>query len=324
LFNAVIALLYITIQKRLADARITGVYLLVYADDIAIVCTHRLNARDVAIRTLGIVDQVCKELGLKISQSKTKAMYMFGTKDIGQLTIGEIAIDWVKEYRYLGILLDCSLSFVPLATEVANRMRKRLFVMQRIAGLTWGAAGTVLDIFYKQAVRSLFDYVSPFLAIAFANVLNSPRRLAANKRLMGATQKIERVQYQAARLILRVSMTTRTEMLLMETNLEPLFIRAQETLAVFLMKMAAGIQSATATKMKRFVMEGYSANLKLSRTLWRALTISCEKFGAKMVDIPPLPSRPFLVPCNFMVNTPQKKSDESPNVLKSIAMAETE
>jgi hypothetical protein len=94
---------------------------------------------------------------------------------------------------------------------------------------------------------------------------------------MGATHQIERVQYQAAKLILRVSITTRTEMLLMETNLEPLFIRAQETLAVFLMKMAAGIQSATATKMKRFVMEGYSA--KLSRTLRRALTISCEIFG---------------------------------------------
>jgi DNA phosphorothioation-dependent restriction protein DptG len=113
-----------------------------------------------------IVDQVCKELGLKRSQSKTKAMYMFGTKNIGQLTIGEIAIDWVKENRYLGFLLDHSLSFVLLATEVANRMRKRLFVMQRITELTWGAAGTVLDIFYKQSLRSLFDYMSPFLAIA--------------------------------------------------------------------------------------------------------------------------------------------------------------
>jgi hypothetical protein len=90
------------------------------------------------------------------------------------------------------------------------------------------------------------------------------------------------------------------------------------------MKIAAGIQSATATKLKQFVMEGYSTNLKLSRTLRRALTNSSEKFGAKMVDIPPLPSRPpwFLVPCNFVVNTPQKKSDESPHVLKSIAMAE--
>jgi hypothetical protein len=115
-------------------------------------------------------------------------------------------------------------------------------------------------------------------------------------------------------------MTTRTELLLTQTNLEPLFIRAQETLAVFLMKMAA------ATQIKRFVMEGYSANLKLSRTLRRALTISCETFGAKMVDIPPLLFRPpwFLVPCNFGVNTPQMKSDESPHVLKSIAMAETE
>jgi ribonuclease HI len=115
-------------------------------------------------------------------------------------------------------------------------------------------------------------------------------------------------------------------MLLIETNLEPLFIRAQETLAVFLMKMAAGIQTATATNIKRFVIEGYSTNLKLSRTLRRALTKSSEKFSARMVNIPPLPSRPpwFLVPCNFVVNTPQKNSDESPHVLKSIAMAEAE
>jgi thiamine transporter ThiT len=68
-------------------------------------------------------------------------------------------------------------------------MRKRLFVLQRIAGMTWGAAGTVLEIFYNQAVRSLFDYASPFLAIAFANLLNSSRRSAANKHLMGATQE---------------------------------------------------------------------------------------------------------------------------------------
>jgi hypothetical protein len=51
------------------------------------------------------------------------------------------------------------------------------------------------------------------------------------------------------------------------------------------MKMAAGIQSATATKIKQFVMEGYSANLKLSATLRRALTKSGEKCGAEMVDI---------------------------------------
>jgi hypothetical protein len=93
-------------------------------------------------------------------------MYMFCTNDIGQLTIGDFAIEWVKEYRYLGILLDRSLSFVPLATVVSNKMRKRLFGMQRIACLTWGAAGTVLDIFYKQEAISLFDYASPFLAIA--------------------------------------------------------------------------------------------------------------------------------------------------------------
>ena len=279
MFNAVIALMYRMVKKRLVDARIKGVHMCAYADDIAIVCTHRLNAQDIAAKFLAIVDQVCKELGLKVSQSETEAMYMFCADDIRQLTIGDTAIEWVKEYRYLGILLDRYLSFVPLATEVADRMRKRLFVMQRISGLTWGAAGTVLEIFYKQAVRSLYDYASPFLAIAHANMGTSRSKLPASKRLKRAIGKIEKVQYQAARLILRVSRTTRTEMLLLETNLEPLYIRAQETLAVFLMKMAAGIQSATAASMQRLIREGFSVKLKLSTALRKALTQSCGKLG---------------------------------------------
>jgi hypothetical protein len=60
------------------------------------------------------------ELGLEMSKSKTKAMNMFCTNHIGQLTLGDFAIEWVKEYTYLGILLDRSLSFVPLDTVVSN------------------------------------------------------------------------------------------------------------------------------------------------------------------------------------------------------------
>ena len=297
-----------------------------YADDIAIVCTHRLNALDLARKTLIIVDQVCKELGLKISQTKSKAMYMFCTRVTHELTIGGAPIAWVNEYKYLGITLDRSLTFVPLAMEVAYRMRKRLFVMQRIAGLTWGAAGTVLELFYKQAVRSVYDYASPFLAIAHSNLNNSRTRLPTNKRFLSATTRIERVQYQAARLILRVSTTTRTEMLLLETNLEPLYIRAQLTLAVFLMKTTAGILSAIANKMRKFMSEGYSNRLRLSLALRRVLLQSKERFGAEMVDIPPPTSHPpwFVVPCKFVVNTPQKKSEVSPHDLKATAMAEIE
>jgi hypothetical protein len=57
------------------------------------------------------------------------------------------------------------------------------------------------------------------------------------------------------------------------------------------MKMAVGFSLPLPQQIKRFVMEGYSANLKLSTRLRKALTKSGEKFGAKIVDIPPLLSQ---------------------------------
>ena len=98
--------------------------LLVYADDLTLVCTgnnHQANAQ----RSLTLLSANCRELGLKLNLAKTKAM-VFGRKPPKRpLDAAGVKISYVEKHQYLGVWLDSQLHLQSHTTLLKNRITAR-------------------------------------------------------------------------------------------------------------------------------------------------------------------------------------------------------
>ena len=76
--------------------------LLVYADDITLVCTGR-NHQTNAQRSLTLLSAKVRELGLKLNLNKTKAMVFGGKPPERPLDAAGVEISYVEKHQYLGV-----------------------------------------------------------------------------------------------------------------------------------------------------------------------------------------------------------------------------
>ena len=276
-------------KEELATQEITDTAIVCYADDIAITCSHATNAHDLAERVLQLVGKVCRDLGLKISPSKTKIMHMFRRQPLQPLYLDGAPIEWVPTFDYLGIRLDCDLNMRALCRHLAARMTNRLLLMKRISGFTWGAPDSVLALFYRQAVRSLFDYAAPTLALTALGLDNPQTRWRRNKTFLNEFRKLESIQHQAARLILRVPSTTRIEILLLESGLPPLELRGKQLLTTHLTRTLSTGLSATVRKAAAYLQDGTLDHPHISHHLKNAITTLKGSHGLCIADSVPGP-----------------------------------
>ena len=84
------------------------------------------NPARTAANALQAVTQFCRELGLKVSLHKTKAMYMFDRADNACLSVDGTKIDWLTSYKYLGVHLDSNLTMKCQVRELIKRLRQYL------------------------------------------------------------------------------------------------------------------------------------------------------------------------------------------------------
>ena len=123
-------------------------HMFAYADDLVIVSTKDsiLNCQ----KALNSLKNVTDILGLKFSTTKTKAIcFQKGTPD-SQLKLSDEAIEWVSEYKYLGVIIDKNLNFSSHIKYTAKRVRRRLNAMRAISGIPGGANSKVLKKYTKQ------------------------------------------------------------------------------------------------------------------------------------------------------------------------------
>ena len=76
------------------------------------------------------------------------------------LTLDGDPIKVVKETRFLGLVFDTMLSFLPHIRALKARCLKALDVLKVLAAMEWGADSTVLLQLYRALVRSKLDYGS--------------------------------------------------------------------------------------------------------------------------------------------------------------------
>ena len=86
-------------------------------------------------------------------------------KDLGvilNLEIGGMPIQFVKQYNYLGIILDAEMSLIPLMKNIKKRVNNRMFQLRKIRKYINKQAAIMI---YKQTILPIFDYAG-FLLIS--------------------------------------------------------------------------------------------------------------------------------------------------------------
>ena len=101
--------------------------------------------------------------GFKFSKSKTVCMHFCQLRTLHpdpSLTMDGDPIKVVKEMRFLGLVFDTKLSFLPHIRALKARCMKALDVLKVLSATEWGADSTVLLQLYRALVRSKLDYGS--------------------------------------------------------------------------------------------------------------------------------------------------------------------
>ena len=110
-----------------------------------------------------LIEQWCKSWGFVINVEKTKAV-LFTRKrkvQIPNLLLLGTAIEFVSQFKYLGIWFDSCYNLQKHTSELCIKVNKRVNLLRCLAKSRWCNAMHCLLAFYKSAIRSLI--VSLFL-----------------------------------------------------------------------------------------------------------------------------------------------------------------
>ena len=222
-----------------------------YADDLVIVSTK--NSIRNCQKSLNSLKTTTDTLGLKFSTTKTKAMCFQRNTPMSQLMLGGEAIEWVSEFKYLGVVIDKNLSFNSHMKYTTKKVQSRLNAMRAISGLPGGANSKVLKKVYQATVRPILDYGC--VAVAFA-----PKT---------TYEKLEKIQNRAIRTILGAPRWSCISTCQLETEIMPLRFRHEARQATFADKVlrnpdhALHKQLTTSIKKSR---EVFTENTWLNKT----------------------------------------------------------
>ena len=76
------------------------------------------------------------------------------------LTLDGTPIPVVEEIKFLGVIFDKKLTFIPHIKKLKAKCRKALNLLRVVAHTDWGADRKVLLHLYRTIVRSKLDYGS--------------------------------------------------------------------------------------------------------------------------------------------------------------------
>ena len=112
--------------------------------------------------------------GFKFSKSKTQCVHFCQQRKIHNdpaLYIYGSQIPVVAESRFLGVIFDRKLSFIPHIKYVKAKCLKALNHLIVLSHTSWGADRTTLLHLYRSLIRSKLDY--GFIVYGSANMLNT-------------------------------------------------------------------------------------------------------------------------------------------------------
>jgi len=162
--------------------------------------------------------------GFKFSKSKTVCMHFCQLRrhhDDPKLTLDGTLIPVVEETKFLGILFDKKLTFIPHIKNLKAKCLKALNLLKVIAHTDWGADKKVLLNLYRTFIRSILDYG----CIVYGSARKSYLKM------------LDPIHHQGIRLALGAFKTSPCESLLAEANEPPLSHRREMLSAHYALKL---------------------------------------------------------------------------------------
>ena len=107
------------------------------------------------------IEEWCIENGFKFSPSKTVCVHFHNKRSIlpePDLYLNGNRIKVVGETKFLGVIFDQKLSFIPHLKSLKSRCMKALDIIKVVANQEWGADKSVLLNLYRSLIRSKLDY----------------------------------------------------------------------------------------------------------------------------------------------------------------------
>ena len=110
---------------------------------------------------LNKLQQWATDSGFRFSKTKTVCMHICQKRGLHldpQLFLDQCPIPVVEETKFLGVIFDRRLSFVPHLKYVKKKALKALNILKVVGNTEWGADRKVMLRLYRSLIRSKLDY----------------------------------------------------------------------------------------------------------------------------------------------------------------------
>ena len=197
-----------------------GVDCSLYVDDF-LICYRSKNMHTIERQlqqNLNNIQEWATRNGFKFSKSKTVCMHFCQLRkahDDPVLTLGGQPIPVVEETKFLGVIFDKKLTFIPHIKKLKAKCQKALNLLRVVAHTDWGADKKILLNLYRTIVRSKLDYGCIVYGSARPSYLKT----------------LDTIHHQGIRLALGAFRTSPAESLLVEAN-EPSLKDRREKLSL--------------------------------------------------------------------------------------------
>ena len=199
-----------------------------YVDDVCM-CYRSKSMRTIERHLQQCINRIEKwasHNGFKFSKSKTQCVHFCQLRkvhDDPELYLYGSLIPVVEDFKFLGVLFDRKLSFIPHIKYLKAKCLKALNLLKVLSHTDWGADRTVLLQLYRSIIRSKLDYGSIVYGSARKSYLSM----------------LDTVHHQGLRLALGAFRTSPVESLYVEAEEPSLYLRREKLTLQYAIRLAA-------------------------------------------------------------------------------------
>nr|KAG5706601.1 hypothetical protein BaRGS_005671 [Batillaria attramentaria] len=187
-----------------------GIKAALYADDLVMWCVEE-HATTAAYRMQQAADKLAAWadtwcVSINKEKSSTTLFTLSPKQKAGSIRIGDTSLKTDNEPTYLGVTFDKRQTWKPHTQKAEAKAKRKLAILRKLAGTSWGANERILKSVYVGAVRPLLEYG----CTAWSTTAKTNQ------------QALDRVQNQALRLITGAMRTTPIQAMERTTGIQPL------------------------------------------------------------------------------------------------------
>ena len=203
-----------------------GIDASLYVDDF-MACARSKQMRSVERQLqlcINNLQQWADENGFKFSKTKTVCVHFCNKRKLHpdpSLCLYNAPIPVVTQTKFLGMIFDNKLSFVPHLQNLRTKCNKAMNILKVVSHRDWGGDSQTLLKLYRSLIRSKLDYGC----------------IAYNSARISYLSMLEPIQNHALRLCLGAFRTSPVESLQVEANEPPLEFRRNKLSLQYLVKL---------------------------------------------------------------------------------------